>query len=429
MNGIEKDMNTKINILMLTPDYTPVYSGVGTHVVNLCKNLYKSKQCNIYVVVIRMATIEEAKIKNSTKRLKKIVKEGITIFEVFIGDFTKRYYKRFGKQANIRELDYILPDGMLLEEIVECLRKEKLHIDIIHNHSFHNSVFCKLLAQYLDCPLIFTIHTNHNNKKHQKSLKKYLWEHSIKSSNCCILLSNIMKEEIGNILGDIPCEVIYNSIDIDAQNSYIEGDYERRNDLLYCGRLSRGKNVLQLFEAIKELITIEEFKDIKLYVAGEGGQRGNLEKYIKENQLSKNIIMLGRITQKELNEYYRQVRLTIIPSKREVFNTVALEASSKGCSLLLSPLDSFKEMFGENRIIFFDKFNAQSIYEKIKKYYFDIETLDYFAKKAFRHVKKCYAWEKNCMKIMSLYQRVISEYQREVDIESREQKVIVWLDD
>ena len=26
-----------------------------------------------------------------------------------------------------------------------------------------------------------------------------------------------MKEEIGNILGDIPCEVIYNSIDIDAQ--------------------------------------------------------------------------------------------------------------------------------------------------------------------------------------------------------------------
>ena len=364
MNGIEKDMNTKINILMLTPDYTPVYSGVGTHVVNLCKNLYKSKQCNIYVVVIRMATIEEAKIKNSTKRLKKIVKEGITIFEVFIGDFTKRYYKRFGKQANIRELDYILPDGMLLEEIVECLRKEKLKIDIIHNHSFHNSVFCKLLAQYLDCPLIFTIHTNYNNKKHQKSLKKYLWEHSIKSSNCCILLSNIMKEEIGNILGDIPCEVIYNSIDIDAQNSYIEGDYERRNDLLYCGRLSRGKNVLQLFEAIKELITIEEFKDIKLYVAGEGGQRGNLDKYIKEN-------------------------LTIIPSKREVFNTVALEASSKGCSLLLSPLDSFKEMFGENRIIFFDKFNAQSIYEKIKKYYFDIETLDYFAKKAFRHVKKC----------------------------------------
>ena len=79
--------------------------------------------------------------------------------------------------------------------------------------------------------------------------------------------------------------------------------------------------------------------------------------------------------------------------------------------LTLNMSDSFKEMFGENRIIFFDKFNAQSIYEKIKKYYFDIETLDYFAKKAFRHVKKCYAWEKNCMKIMSLYQRVISEYQ------------------
>ena len=170
------------------------------------------------------------------------------------------------------------------------------------------------------------------------------------------------------------------------KNSYIEGDYERRNDLLYCGRLSRGKNVLQLFEAIKELITIEEFKDIKLYVAGEGGQRGNLEKYIKENQLSKNIIMLGRITQKELNEYYRQVRLTIIPSKREVFNTVALEASSKGCSLLLSPLDSFKEMFGENRIIFLIN-SMHRVFTKNKKYYFDIETLDYFAKKAFRHVK------------------------------------------
>lgn len=427
MNGIEKDMNKKINILMLTPDYTPVYSGVGTHVVNLCNNLYKSEQCDIYVVVIRMATMEETKMKNKTERLKKTTKEGITIFEVFIGDFTKKYYERFGKRANIRELDYILPDGMLLEEIVDLLRKEKIHIDIIHNHSFHNSVFCKLLAQYLDCPLIFTIHTDYNNKKHQKSLKKYLWEHSIKSANCCILLNNVMKEEIGAILGDTPCEVVYNSIDIDTQNAYIEGSYDKRNDLLYCGRLSRGKNVLQLFEAIKELTAIEKFKDIKLYVAGEGGQRENLEKYIKVNKLSKNIVMLGRVSKKELSEYYRQVRLTIIPSKREVFNTVALEASSNGCSLLLSPLDSFKEMFGENRVIFFDEFNAQSIYEKIKKYYFDTGTLDYFGKKAFQHVKNCYDWKKNCMKIISLYQGVIKEYQREVDIELREQKVILWI--
>ena len=137
--------------------------------------------------------------------------------------------------------------------------------------------------------------------------------------------------------------------------------------------------------------------------------------------------MLGRVSREELYEYYRRIRLTIIPSKSEVFNTVALEASNNGCSLLLSPLNSFREMFGEDRAIFFDEFNGESIYKAIRQYYFDVETLEYFSKRAFQHVKKYYNFNKNCIKIISLYKNIIKIYRREVNIELREQKIILWL--
>ena len=49
-----------MNILILTPDYPPVYGGIGTHVYSLAKRLVKNGQ-EVTVVVTRIAITNSGK--------------------------------------------------------------------------------------------------------------------------------------------------------------------------------------------------------------------------------------------------------------------------------------------------------------------------------------------------------------------------------
>ena len=85
------------------------------------------------------------------------------------------------------------------------------------------------------------------------------------------------------------------------------------------GRLSKEKGVLDLVEAFSKI------KDNKLYIAGEGPEKENIEKYIKENGLEENIILLGFLNQEEVKEKIRNCTFTIVPSislqsKRSTFS-------------------------------------------------------------------------------------------------------------
>ena len=68
------------------------------------------------------------------------------------------------------------------------------------------------------------------------------------------------------------------------------------NDKIYfinIGRLTKQKNQILLIKAFSQLL--KKKKDLNLYIAGDGEEKMNLERYIQSNSLEKNIFLLGHV--------------------------------------------------------------------------------------------------------------------------------------
>jgi glycosyltransferase involved in cell wall biosynthesis len=68
----------------------------------------------------------------------------------------------------------------------------------------------------------------------------------------------------------------------------------------------------------------------KLFIAGEGEARGDLERRIAELGLERSVRLLGLVDNRELPRYYQAADLFVLPSRLEAFPTVAAEALASG---------------------------------------------------------------------------------------------------
>lgn len=97
----------------------------------------------------------------------------------------------------------------------------------------------------------------------------------------------------------------------------------------FCGRLVRDKGVTELVKGFKLVKERYPDKSLKLLVIGQPEQRDALPQetlsFLKE---SNDIVFTGRIPYEEIQKYYLLMDLFILPSYREGFPTVVLEASA-----------------------------------------------------------------------------------------------------
>ena len=128
--------------------------------------------------------------------------------------------------------------------------------------------------------------------------RKFLWKiiskkifsvtcPSEQTKNDLIKLKIFPKEKL-KILYDPILNINKISEQIKEKNKY--------NDKIYfinIGRLTRQKNQILLIKAFSKFL--KKKKDLNLYIAGDGEEKMNLERYIQSNSLEKNIFLLGHV--------------------------------------------------------------------------------------------------------------------------------------
>ncbi|MFA5418537.1 MAG: glycosyltransferase [Bacteroidales bacterium] len=93
--------------------------------------------------------------------------------------------------------------------------------------------------------------------------------------------------------------------------------------LMYAGRISKEKGILELPEIIGKIR--EKVPDIKVIIAGTGPDEDQLK------QLLPQAVFTGWLDQKQLIDHYANADLLLLPSRFDTFSCVVLEAMS--CSL------------------------------------------------------------------------------------------------
>jgi glycosyltransferase involved in cell wall biosynthesis len=110
---------------------------------------------------------------------------------------------------------------------------------------------------------------------------------------------------------------------------------------LFVGRINKVKNILFIVDTLK-ILKNNDFK-FKMLFVGTGQDEKMLLNYIKDNNLQEDVIMCGKVTDRNLlRNYYARADLFLFPSLYDTNSLVQIEAASQATPtvFLYSPTSS-----------------------------------------------------------------------------------------
>jgi len=114
---------------------------------------------------------------------------------------------------------------------------------------------------------------------------------------------------------------------------------------LMLSRLSKGEN----YKGHREVINawprvLRQMPDAKLWIAGDGDLRDDLERLVAESGLQNKVRFWGRVEDEKKEQLLQESRCLVMPSRGEGFGLVYLEAMRIGRPCLVSTLDAGQEV-------------------------------------------------------------------------------------
>jgi len=177
--------------------------------------------------------------------------------------------------------------------------------------------------------------------------------------------------------------------------------YDVGNYILYVGRLSAEKGIVNLLKAVNRL-------EIRLKVVGDGLLRNYCNIFVKENKIN-NVDFLGYKSGKDLEELFRNSAFIIIPSEwYENAPMTILEAFSYGKPVIGSKIGGIPEMIIDGQTgLLFKPGDYLELREKISYLINKPILIETMGKNARRKVEEEYNEEIHYKKILGVYMKTI----------------------
>lgn len=144
--------------------------------------------------------------------------------------------------------------------------------------------------------------------------------------------------------------------------NYINKKHNIKNNekvFLFVGRINKLKNIFFIADALKAVKEKDKKLKFKMIFVGTGQDENDLINYIDELGISENVIMAGKITDREeLAKYYARADLFLFPSLYDASSIVQIESASqktpgvflKGSATSATVTDNVNGFISENTI-------------------------------------------------------------------------------
>ena len=142
------------------------------------------------------------------------------------------------------------------------------------------------------------------------------------------------------------CGVANLPVDTDLFREHVPLD-ERTYDLGYFGQLQTTKGIMNLVESIAGLV--KNNSNISLVIGGSGDQKEDIVRFVRNNNLERNIHVLDWIPYDQFPRYLNMVKIFVLPSTREGLPNSVLEAMSCGTIVLSTPVGGIPGLITDGR--------------------------------------------------------------------------------
>tara|TARA_Y200000002_G_scaffold376601_1_gene380743 strand:+ start:300 stop:1418 length:1119 start_codon:yes stop_codon:yes gene_type:complete len=226
---------------------------------------------------------------------------------------------------------FVLLNKMInnLNLFFKILKKINLkEISYIHVHNINFLLTAFLLNLFFKKKIVLSIGGSdiYNLKK------KILFKILISKVSLVISVSKDLKNKFKRIYPKTNCKVIGNGVDL---NYYKFRKLKKNKIILAVGNIRWQKDYLTLIKSFK--LFIKKNPSYRLFICGGILEKNEYEKismYIKENSLSKKIILKGYLSSNQIRNLIYKSKLLVISSISEGLPKVLLEAISCGTPII-----------------------------------------------------------------------------------------------
>lgn len=225
---------------------------------------------------------------------------------------------------------------------------------------------------------------------------------------------NIKRSLLADIIVSVNREIFYKTIDAKRtiENSFIlyngielNGSFKPQNSIKISskneivvgviGRFEKGKNFDKAIKMIS-FFNNNFSKKIKLKIAGDGQENNNLIKLVKNLRLENNVEFVGWVS--NINNFFNQIDIFILPSQSETFGLVILEAMKNHKPIIATNCDGPREILRPNLdCLMVDLKSSEPIENQIaiaiNKLINDDELVNNMVKNAFERLENRFSYE------------------------------------
>jgi 1,4-alpha-glucan branching enzyme len=249
-------------------------------------------------------------------------------------------------------------------------------------------------------PIVTTIHAD-------ISEGRLAWEKSlINVSSKLIVHSHHMREIVEERYPGRKVIVIPGSVRMEHFARPI-GVVRHPKRILFVGRLVPYKGCQELIRAVA-ILRREHGQDVELLIVGDGFYRKVLEQAVAEYNLTTVVTFAGKLDGEELVAAYQSAAMVIIPSHREPFGLVGLEAMAAGTPVIASEVGGLAEYIQHGHTGLLTP--PQHVEQLIENINFLLSRPEYgrrLAEKALKEVIPEHSWKHIGQQFRNLYRETL----------------------
>lgn len=272
---------------------------------------------------------------------------GVSVQRLVI-DQTEHYFLRYLSLSSIGE------DGFNGWSASVALRYQLAKVmgtfipDIIHAHTIGlDSYIGAWLKKKYHCPLVVTTHGSDTSIPLAKGKKKFL-------KRCCdqadrvVAVSSVLANKLKQCKTTTPICSILNGFNV----QYMPTDYQKKElSFIQVGHLIPQKKVDITIRAFAQIR--ERYPVATLRIIGSGSERGALEGLCHELGIDDSVCFMGQVSNQVVMEEMAKAQFFVMPSIREGFGIVYIEAMAAGCITIGTEGEGIADLIvsGENGLL------------------------------------------------------------------------------
>lgn len=277
--------------------------------------------------------------------------------------------------------------------------------DIIHIHSYKSGIIGLWIKKKWGIPYVVTEHSSSIAKKNlhpyfQKQAKS-LYNNSAERIAVSKSLRTFLEEKFSMNFKYIPNFIKVNKFQISK-------DKNSGFTFLNIGWFKKNKNHIMLIDSFHKAFPNNE--NIKLQIIGEGIERSNIEKRIKELNLNNRIKLTGALDREVVAREMQKANAFVLSSNYETFGVVLIEAMSCGLPLISTRCGGPETIIDQDFLGRLCDNNTDSLAATLN----EVLKNDYDSEKIREYAIQNYSEESVIVRISQIYETVLEGVKNEL---------------